>query len=149
MGKKTLEEQATDKASKPVKLATKSALKNTPAKADGMPGPSTNPATNMLIADIALRSAGRVVRNSMEKGMLRAGLDRDQAREIIDGRTMLSSMILYGASKIATRSVPGALLVGGGLLAKTLYDRGLSRREARRQGMKQIDAMTEDDIEDK
>ena len=30
--------------------------------------------------------------------------------------------------RIATRSVPGALLVGGGLLAKTLYDRSKERQ---------------------
>lgn len=144
MADKTLEEAATDTASKPVAKASKKARPDP----DGMPGPSTNPATNMLIADIALRSAGRIVRNSMEKGMLRAGFEREQAREIVDGRTMLSSLILYGASKFATRSVPGALLVGGGLLAKTLYDRGMTKREARRQGEKQIDAMTEEKLDE-
>ena len=144
MADKTLEERTTDTASKPVAKVSKKTLPDP----EGMPGPSTNPATNMLIADIALRSAGRIVRNSMQKGMLRAGFDRDQAREIVDSRTMLSSLILYGASKVATRSVPGALLVGGGLLAKTLYDRGLSKREARRQGVEQMDTMTEEDIEE-
>lgn len=145
MADKTLEERTTDAASEPVAEVGK----KTRPHPEGMPGPSTNPATNMLIADIALRSAGRIVRNSMEKGMLHAGLDREQAREIIDGRTMLSSLILYGASKVATRSVPGALLVGGGLLAKTLYDRGLTRRAARKRGMDQIDATTEEPLEGK
>lgn len=144
MADKTLEERASDKIAKPVGEASQDRRPHL----EGMPGPSTNPATNMLIADIALRSAGRIVRNSMQKGMLRAGFDRDQAREIVNSRTMLSSLILYGASKVATRSIPGALLVGGGLLAKTLYDRGLSKREARRQGIEQIDTMTEEDIEE-
>lgn len=144
MADKTLEERASDKIAEPVGEASQDRRPHL----EGMPGPSTNPATNMLIADIALRSAGRIVRNSMQKGMLRAGFDRDQAREIVNSRTMLSSLILYGASKVATRSIPGALLVGGGLLAKTLYDRGLSKREARRQGIEQIDNMTEEDIEE-
>ena len=144
MADKTLEERATDTGAKPVAKVSDGPHPHP----EGMPGPSTNPATNMLIADIALRSAGRIVRNSMQKGMLRAGFDRDQAREIVDSRTMLSSLILYGASKVATRSVPGALLVGGGLLAKTLYDRGLSKREARRQGVEQMDTMTEEHIEE-
>lgn len=30
--------------------------------------------------------------------------------------------------RVATRSVPGAIVVGGGLLAKTLYDRRKARR---------------------
>lgn len=144
MADKTLEERASDTIAKPVGEASQDRRPHP----EGMPGPSTNPATNMLIADIALRSAGRIVRNSMQKGMLRAGFDRDQAREIVNSRTMLSSLILYGASKVATRSIPGALLVGGGLLAKTLYDRGMSKREARRQGIEQIDTMTEEDIEE-
>jgi hypothetical protein len=35
------------------------------------------------------------------------------------GQTLLGTAI----ARIATRSVPGALIVGGGMLAKTLYDR--------------------------
>jgi hypothetical protein len=32
---------------------------------------------------------------------------------------------------VATRSVPGAILVGGGLVAKALYERRKSRRAAK------------------
>ena len=42
----------------------------------------------------------------------------------------------------------GALLVGGGLLAKTLYDRGLSRREARRRGEELLDKTTEEPLDE-
>lgn len=41
------------------------------------------------------------------------------------GKTLASGALL----KIATRSVPGAIIIGGGWLAKTLYD----RRHADRQ----------------
>lgn len=46
------------------------------------------------------------------------------------------SRALAGAAltRIATRSVPGALVVGGGLLAKSLYDRRRARRAARGEG---------------
>ena len=141
MADKTLESDITDTGAEPVEQLAKSL----PGRSKTMPGPSTNPATNVLIADIALRSAGRLVRNSMEKGMLRAGFERDEAREIVDGRTMLSSLILYGASKVATRSLPGALLVGGGLIAKTLFDRGMSRREAQRRGRRELEIMSGDE----
>ena len=39
---------------------------------------------------------------------------------------------------MATRSVPGFLLVTGGLLAKTLIDRSLRPREARHRGDRQL-----------
>jgi flavin-dependent dehydrogenase len=35
------------------------------------------------------------------------------------------------ATRIATRSIPGALAVGGVLLAKTLYDRRKSKNESK------------------
>jgi len=45
---------------------------------------------------------------------------------------------LAGAAlvRIGTRSVPGAILVGGGLLAKTLHDRRKARRAADKMGGK-------------
>jgi hypothetical protein len=39
------------------------------------------------------------------------------------GRGLLGAGLGIAATRIATRSIPGALLVGGALLAKTLYDR--------------------------
>jgi len=94
------------------------------AKPRGVPGPSTNPATNLLIADIVLRGASTLFRKNVEKGMAKASENEEEAREILNGRTILSTLALYGASKLATRSVPGLAVVAGGLLVKTLYDRG-------------------------
>ena len=48
------------------------------------------------------------------------------------GRGMLGAGLGFIATRIATRSVPGAILVGGGLLAKTLYDRKRARDEEKR-----------------
>jgi hypothetical protein len=53
-------------------------------------------------------------------------------------------MVTAAVARMATRSVPGALLVGGGLFAKVLYDRSISRRKARRQGKQAIEERTED-----
>ena len=39
------------------------------------------------------------------------------------GSGLLGAGIGVVATRLATRSIPGALLVGGALLAKTLYDR--------------------------
>lgn len=114
------------------------------AKPDALPGPSTNPATNLIIADIVMRGVGRVVRNSLHKGVLRTRYSQDKARKIVENRSVVQTLAIYGVTKLATRSVPGALLVGSGLIAKTLYDRGQSRREAKRKGDKQLDHMAEE-----
>jgi hypothetical protein len=39
------------------------------------------------------------------------------------GRGLLGAGLGIAATRIATRSIPGALLVGGALVAKNLYDR--------------------------
>jgi len=108
------------------------------------PGPSPNPATNLLIAEIAVASAGRLARRSMEKGLLKARFEKRQAVAIVEGRGMVHTMVTAAVARMATRSVPGALLVGGSLFAKVLYDRSISRRKARRQGKQAIEERTED-----
>jgi hypothetical protein len=102
-------------------------------------GPSPNPMTNLIIADIALRGGGRLLKHLVERSVLGAKYNPQRAKEIVRGRSMTQSLLGTAVARIATRSVPGALLVGGGLLAKTLYDRSKSRREARIEGEAQLD----------
>jgi hypothetical protein len=118
--------------------AVKKALGKARSGVEKVPGPSPNPATNVLIAEILVRSGGRLARRAMEKGLLKARFEREQAVAIIEGRGLAHTLISTTVARVATRSVPGALLVGGGLLAKTLYDRSISRRKARRRGRKQL-----------
>ena len=80
----------------------------------------------------------------MEKGLLKARFEKQQAVAIVEGRGMVHTMVTAAVARMATRSVPGALLVGGGLFAKVLYDRSISRRKARRQGKQAIEERTED-----
>lgn len=95
------------------------------------PGPSPNPMTNIILTDLALRGGGRLLRQVVEKGLLGVKYPQDKAHKLISGRSMAGSLIATAVARVATRSVPGALLVGGGLLAKTLYDRrkGAAARE--------------------
>ncbi|MGZ3196276.1 MAG: hypothetical protein ACXWI5_00930 [Croceibacterium sp.] len=129
----------------PARLARKSgravrrAVDKTRGGIDKVPGPSPNPATNVLIAEILVRSGGRLARRALEKGLLKARFEREQAVAIIEGRGLAHTLISTTVARVATRSVPGALLVGGGLLAKTLYDRSISRRKARRRGRKALE----------
>jgi hypothetical protein len=109
-----------------------------------VPGPSPNAATNLMIAEIAVASAGRLARRQMEKGLLKAKFEREQAVAIVEGRGMAHTMITAAIARVATRSVPGALLVGGGLFAKILFDRTVSRGKSRRRGDKEIAERVED-----
>jgi hypothetical protein len=116
-------------------------LKSTARKAGGtagVPGPSSDPATNLLIMDIAIRGASLLAARGIEKAALRLRYHRNQAGDIVEGRSLVSTLAATGAARMATRSVPGFLLVSGGLLAKTLVDRSLRPREARRKGDRRL-----------
>lgn len=107
-------------------------------------GPSPDPSTNLIIHDIALRSVGRFVRLTLEKGLLSRRYDHQQAKKIVENRSLIHTLAAYGVTKLATRSLPGAAVVGGGLLVKTLYDRSKSRRSAQRAGDKALAKQAED-----
>ena len=112
-------------------------------KSGEVPGPSSNPATNLLIMDIAIRGASLLAARGIETAALRLRYHRDRAGDIVEGRSMIATLTATGAARVATRSVPGLLLVTGGLLAKTLLDRSLRPREARRRGDRQLAAQAE------
>jgi hypothetical protein len=110
-----------------------------PTGPGGFPLPSPIAGTNLVIADIVLRAAGGLLRNRMEKGLLVASYDKAKAEKLVDGRSVATSVALWGASRIATRSPLGLAVVAGGLAAKVLYDRG-KRLEARRKARKSAKA---------
>lgn len=88
-----------------------------------LPAPSPNPMTNLIIADLALRAGSALLRRGVEKGLLAQKLGAAKAGKAIKGRSMVQTLVGTALVRVATRSVPGAIVVGGGLLAKTLYDR--------------------------
>lgn len=106
-----------------------------------VPGPSINPATNLIIQDIAMRAGGRLMRHALEKGILRGRYGGAEAKAIIENRSLVNTLLSGMLARAATRSLPGAALVGGGLLAKTLYDRSKSKRAARQSGDKSLSKM--------
>jgi hypothetical protein len=101
-------------------------------------GPSPNAATNLLIADIAVRGAGIVFRHAAERVLLRARFKPEEAKEIVEGRTLGRSIITFAVARVATRSVPGFLAVTGGLAVKAIVDRSLSRAKSRNAGDKTL-----------
>lgn len=95
------------------------------ASSRSLPLPSDNPVTNLLIADIVLRGVSTLLRKNVEKEVVKASTQsQEQAEDVLDGRTLITTLGLYGASKLATRSLPGLAVVTGALVLKTLYDRG-------------------------
>jgi hypothetical protein len=122
------------KASKPSK--TKRATSDTAGESRL---PSPDPVTNLVIADIVLRGAGSLLRQKLEKGLITGQLEADKAKRLVEGRGLASSLALWGASRLATRSPVGLAVVAGGLAAKVLYDRG-KRIQAKRRASKQTPA---------
>ncbi|MBC7158832.1 MAG: hypothetical protein H5U21_02135 [Porphyrobacter sp.] len=143
MGANKLPARLTDQGARRVRKAARAVR----GGASEVPGPSPNPATNLLIADIAMRSASMLLRRSLAKGLLSLRYDPDTARQVVQGRTMGQTMISAAAARLATRSVPGFLLVSGGLLAKSVLDRS-RRRRSRQEGEKTLRHQVADAPED-
>lgn len=108
-----------------------------------VPGPSSNPATNLIIHDIAMRAGGRLVRHAVEKGLLRGRYGGTAAKAIVENRSLLQTLLSGMLARTATRSLPGAALIGTGLAAKTLYDRRQSKKAARKAGDESLADMAE------
>lgn len=120
--------------------AAASKAKDTVARADG---PSPNPMTNLVLTDIALRGGGQLLRHAVERALLSTKYDPVKAKKIVAGRTLTETLISTALARVATRSVPGAILVGGGLLAKTLFDRRRGKYAAKVEGEKAIQKRVE------
>ncbi|MBV1690760.1 hypothetical protein KRR38_24550 [Novosphingobium sp. G106] len=102
-------------------------------------GFSPNPMTNLIIADVALRGGGRLLRHVVERTLLGVKYPPDKARDIVKSRSMAQTLVGTAVARVATRSVPGALLIGGGLIAKALYDRSQKRSKAKVEGDSAVD----------
>lgn len=114
---------------------------------EGMPPSSSNPLganpmTNLIIADLALRAGEALLRRGVEKGIIGGKLGAKKAGKVIKGRTMMQTLVGTAIARVATRSVPGAIIVGGGMLAKTLYDRK-HRAKAEAEGAAAVEEQAE------
>ncbi|GGD97109.1 hypothetical protein GCM10011515_16120 [Tsuneonella deserti] len=120
------------------------AIATATGESDKVFGPSPNPATNLIIQDVAMRASGRLMRHTVEKGLLRGRYGGHGAKAIVENRSIAQTVVTGLLARYATRSIPGAVLIGGGLVVKTLYDRSRSKREARRSGDRTIAKMAKD-----
>ena len=114
------------------------------AAARAITGASPDPKTNLVLADIALRTGSLLLRRGIERGILGlGGKSPEAAKAVIKGRTWGETLAGAALARVATASVPGAIVVGGGMLAKTLYDRRKRRSEARAEGEAALGEMEE------
>lgn len=108
---------------------------NTDADTDSGPDMAAvarNAAASLVMADLVTRAGTRLLRHFVERKILKAKYDKKTAKELIAKRTPSQKVTAIALSQMATRSVPGAAVVGAGLVASTLYRRGKARRAARR-----------------
>lgn len=96
--------------------------------------PRSELATNLLVTSILVRGASSLLHKKIENKVTEA-VDHapGEAVSAIDGRTLISTLGLYGASKLASRSPIGFGMVAGGLVLKALYDRGKARQRRQYQ----------------
>ena len=67
-----------------------------PSKTSGkpsIPGPSPSPMTNLIIVDLVLKAGTRVLRHSLERGVLGTKYSPDKARAIVKSRTMTQTLV--------------------------------------------------------
>jgi hypothetical protein len=95
-------------------------------KAESAAKPPVSPLVTMIAADLALRVGDRLLRRGVERGLLKGA--PAPSGKVIHGPDFRSTVIGTVAAAVARRSVPGAILVGGGLIAKALRDRHLARQ---------------------
>ena len=97
-------------------------------------GPADSPATNLLLADIAMRMGSKIMRSGIERAFLRGRYGKDTAKAIVANRSLKRTLASTVVAKIGARSLPGAVLVTSGLVVKALFDRSRDRQEAKRTG---------------
>jgi hypothetical protein len=100
----------------------KSAKVRPPIESEPLP---LDPMVSLILADVAVRTGETLVRRSIDLVLLKG---RAVPGRVIRGRTITETVVGTVLAEVARRSVPGAILVGGGLIAKTLSDRRKAKR---------------------
>lgn len=125
-------------------MARKAKVSSKTGSKPSIPGPSANPMTNLIVVDLVLKAGTRVVRHALERGVLGTKYSPDKAKAIVKSRSMTQTLVGTAVARIATGSVPGALVVGGALLAKSLYDMRKGRQAAEIEGRAAIEEKVEE-----
>lgn len=110
--------------------------------AAGAPADPITPTTRAILAGVAMRTGSALLKRGIDRGILGAAPEVLRSAAKAAGakaaeaaakapkakRGIGSRLLAAAATRIATRSVPGAIVVGGALLAKTLHERRKNRK---------------------
>mgnify|MGYP000515916230 CR=1 FL=1 len=91
-----------------------------------------------VIAFSGLQNSEHWVHMEIFEGSYGGRYGKDVAKNIVQNKTLGQSLVSFGLAKLATKNLPGAVIVGGGALVKTLYDRRKSRGRQRREGDREL-----------
>ncbi|GEM_PF-1469240 len=94
-----------------------------------LPAPGEPPPANLLLADLVTRIGTYWLRDGVEKAFLKQRYDADTAHELVNNRSAIRKLTAIGLAKVATKSVPGAIIVSTGVLGKVLFDHSKARRK--------------------
>ncbi len=104
---------------------------------------SVGSVTRSILAGIVMRTGSTLLKRGVDRGILGAAPEVLKSAAKAAGvaaagaaatkapkpkRGIGSRLLTAAATRIATRSVPGAIVVGGALLAKTLHERRKNRK---------------------
>lgn len=87
-----------------------------------------HPLLRLLLADAVVQNGSRLLRRKASQRLL-----TDPVAEPEQPTPLPKRLATLAAMRVATRSWPGAAIVGAGMLAHTLYKRGKVRRTERGQ----------------
>lgn len=116
-----------------------------PALAEAAPASpdSVGSVTRSILAGIIMRTGSTLLKRGVDRGILGAAPEVLKSAAKAAGvaaagaaatkapkakRGIGTRLLTAAATRIATRSVPGAIVVGGALLAKTLHERRKNRK---------------------
>ncbi|GGB68522.1 hypothetical protein [Blastomonas aquatica] len=105
----------------PAPANTASAPEANPPKSGPAPASSQTSTTPTHWSRGAISGAGRLISTAANDEMVRSMIS-SRARGNLAAGLFGGTLVGAIAARIATRSVPGALLVGGALIAKAIYD---------------------------
>lgn len=89
-------------------------------------------ATKLILADLAMRAGTTLLRKGVERGIL-GGEPLDKAEQELAKKDGRGKRIAAKAGKLASKSAPVAAAVAGGFFVKNLFDRS-QRVRAKRYG---------------
>ena len=107
-------------------------------RSEDIPGLSPSPASNLVMADVAMRMGAYLVRRAVQRGFLKSRYGKDNARNIVENRSLVQTLTSVAIARLATSSLPGAAFVTTGMAAKILLDRSRARRLARVEGDREL-----------